>query len=44
MTVAAVAEGVKTAGADLAADYVICQDTPDDDGIENCKSLGAALA
>lgn len=34
----------KKDGAVLAADYVICQDTPDDEGIEACKALGRALA
>lgn len=31
-------------GAVFAANYVICQDTPDDEGIEACKALGRALA
>ena len=30
-------------GADMACDYVICNETPDDDGIADCKALGAAL-
>ncbi|MBO5460369.1 MAG: flavodoxin [Ruminococcus sp.] len=37
-------ERCKTAGADLAADFVICQDAPDDEGVDNCKALGEALA
>lgn len=31
-------------GISLAADSVICNDAPDDDAIEKCKELGAALA
>ena len=31
-------------GAALAAESVICNDAPDDEAIENCKALGAALA
>ena len=27
-------------GADMACDYVICNETPDDDGIADCKALG----
>lgn len=34
----------KAAGANLAADPVICNEAPDDDGIAECKALGAALA
>lgn len=34
----------KEAGADLAADFVICQDAPDDEAAEACQALGAALA
>lgn len=30
-------------GADLACDFVICNDAPDDDAVEACKSLGTAL-
>ncbi len=30
-------------GAVLASDSVICNDAPDDDAIESCKALGAAL-
>ena len=30
-------------GADMACDYVICNETPDDDGIADCKALGGAL-
>lgn len=32
------------AGAELACESVICNETPDDDGLENCRKLGAALA
>ena len=31
-------------GAVLAADSVICNEAPNDDGIAACKALGAALA
>lgn len=34
----------RTAGALLACDSVMCNDAPDDEAIENCKKLGAALA
>ena len=34
----------KEAGAVLATESVICNDMPDDDGVANCKELGAALA
>ena len=37
-------EKSKAAGAVLATDSVICQEAPDDDAVENCKKLGAALA
>lgn len=30
-------------GAVMACDYVICNETPDDDGLASCKALGAAL-
>ncbi len=30
-------------GADLACDFVICNDAPDDDAVEACKALGAVL-
>ena len=30
-------------GANLVCDSVICQETPDDDGEADCRSLGAAL-
>ncbi len=30
-------------GAVMACDFVICNETPDNDAIEACKSLGAAL-
>lgn len=33
----------KNDGADLACDFVICNDYPDDNGIADCKALGAAL-
>ena len=32
------------AGAIMACDFVICNETPDGDGIDACKILGAALA
>ena len=31
-------------GITLAADSVICQDAPDDEALEACRALGAALA
>ncbi len=34
----------RNAGAVLACDSVICQETPDDDAEAECRSLGAALA
>ena len=34
----------KEKGAILAAESVICNDTPDDEGEESCKALGKALA
>ncbi|MEE1330187.1 MAG: flavodoxin [Acutalibacteraceae bacterium] len=34
----------KADGANLVCDSVICNDAPDDDAIEACKALGAALA
>ena len=34
----------KEAGAVLATDSVICNSAPDDDALEQCKALGAALA
>ncbi|MGP1442202.1 MAG: flavodoxin [Anaerovoracaceae bacterium] len=33
-----------SAGATRVCDSVICNEAPDDEGIESCKSLGAALA
>lgn len=37
-------ERCKKDGAMFAADFVICQEMPDDDGIEACKNLGKAFA
>lgn len=34
----------KAAGAQLAADSVICQEEPDDEAVESCRALGKALA
>ena len=34
----------KNAGAIMVADAVICVESPDDDAVEQCKELGAALA
>ena len=34
----------KSAGAELACESVICNNTPDDDGLVQCQTLGAALA
>ena len=30
-------------GAIMAADFVICNDAPDDEAVAACKALGAAL-
>lgn len=37
-------ERCKEHGIDLACDSVMCCETPDDEGVDNCKALGAALA
>ncbi|MBQ9663480.1 MAG: flavodoxin [Oscillospiraceae bacterium] len=37
-------EDCKAAGAILACDSVTANDAPDDDAVEACKALGAALA
>ena len=37
-------DSCRDAGAILAHESVICQETPDDEAVENCKALGAALA
>ena len=37
-------ETCKGAGANMACDFVICNEAPDDEAVENCKNLGAALA
>ncbi len=34
----------KDAGAVMVCDYVICNESPDDRALSECKSLGAALA
>ena len=34
----------KNAGAELVCDSVICNTTPDDDGLVQCQALGATLA
>ncbi len=34
----------KAAGAVLAAESVMCNEAPDDEGVAACKALGAALA
>lgn len=31
-------------GAVIAAESVMCQETPDEDALQNCRALGAALA
>lgn len=36
-------ESCKSLGANLACDYVICNEAPDDDAVAQCKALGAAL-
>ncbi len=35
---------VKADGADVACDFVICNEAPDDEAKEACRALGAALA
>ena len=37
-------ETCRADGAELVCDSVICNDAPDDEATEACKSLGAALA
>ena len=37
-------ERCKGLGADLACDFVICNDAPGDEATEACKKLGASLA
>lgn len=37
-------ERCKEKGAVLVHECVICQDAPDEEGVENCKALGKALA
>ena len=37
-------ETCRNDGAVMACDYVICNEAPDDDAIEECKALGKALA
>lgn len=37
-------QNCKTAGATLACDSVICNETPDDEAVASCQALGAALA
>ena len=36
-------ETCKNDGAVLATDFVICNEAPDDDAIEQCKALGKSL-
>ena len=42
----AVLEGAKGKGADavLACESVICNEMPDDEGIQSCRTLGEMLA
>ena len=37
-------EDAKENGITLAAESVICNEAPDDDGIEQCKALGKAIS
>ena len=37
------ADNCKADGLTLAAEPVICNNTPDDEGLANCEALGAAL-
>lgn len=36
-------EDAKAAGVNLAADVLIANEAPDDDAVESCKALGAAI-
>ncbi len=36
-------EEAKGLGVVMACDFVICNEEPDDDGLEECRKLGAAL-
>lgn len=36
-------EACKAAGANMACDFVICNEMPDDEAKSNCESLGKAL-
>lgn len=38
------AETCKDDGAVMACDFVICNEAPDDDALDDCKALGEALA
>lgn len=40
----AVLAGAKESGAVLVDDGVMCNGAPDDEAVENCKTLGRALA
>ena len=37
-------ENCRDKGANLVCDSVICQETPDDEALSACRSLGEALA
>lgn len=37
-------QDAKDAGISLVCDSVICNETPDDSGLDDCRALGAALA
>ena len=37
-------DACKEASVNLVCDSVICNETPDEEGIANCKALGASLA
>ncbi len=37
-------EEAKGLGATMACDFVICNEEPDDEGLEACRALGKALA
>ncbi|MBQ7821089.1 MAG: flavodoxin [Clostridia bacterium] len=36
-------ERCRSIGANLACDYVICNESPDNEAVDACKALGAAL-
>ena len=37
-------EQCRANGAEMACDFVICQETPDDEALDACRALGKTLA